>query len=52
MALPAGRKEMIKADLLGVEFWIDSWPSWDGNEMMIMKNRVTPNVVMIDNLFK
>ena len=52
MVLPDGKEERIKGDFSGVAGVFDFYPSWDGKEMIIVKQRYISNIVMIGNLFK
>ena len=52
MRVPDGKERRIEADFLGVQFYNNFDPSWDGKEVIITKPRNVSNIVMIENLFK
>ena len=52
MTLPNGKEERIKADCLGINNFYNFFPSWDGQEIIIVKSKLRSNIVMIENLFK
>jgi hypothetical protein len=52
MSFPHGKPEQIKADLLGVDASYNFNPSWDGKELLIVKGRSSPKIVIIENVFR
>jgi len=52
MELPHGKPERIKADLLGVDASYNFSPSWDGKELLIVKKRSSPKIIMLENVFR